>query len=345
MDEYSCTVRTACTRGPAPRLRGPCVSVGRRRCTMAASGATVSAQEVATFRSAGTLLKPSFFTPDEAAAMRQSVEVLRRRKLLANLQVDGTTQNLHMHWPSHHHLMWQVLPWERRVRSAVDRLLGAEAGVEVQYDQIFYKPAVTGEGTPFHTDNAYFRIQDPLRGVAMWIALQDSTAANGTLHVAPWAPGQPARGHQHDTKQHGHELEISGETRGLLDSATVCNLPAGGVAFFCYGVPHCTLPNTTADPRCAVAYHFVDVAQVANHERFWARRHVTGARSNGGVREYGGWGGDATADELWRREVAQATCGPLSASLPHIDVAEAAIVEAQKAAEEGKHAAQQRALL
>ena len=311
-----------------------------------ASGAAVSAQEVATFRSTGTLLKPSFFTADEAAAMRQSVEDLRRRKLLANLQVDGATQNLHMHWPSQHHLLWQVLPWEGRVQSAVGRLLGAEAGVEVQYDQIFYKPAVTGEGTPFHTDNAYFRIQDPLRGVAMWIALQDSAAINGTLHVAPWAPGQPAPDHQQDTRQHGHELEISGETQqSLLTSATACNLPAGGVAFFCYGVPHCTLPNTTVGPRCAVAYHFVDVAQTTHHERFWARRHVTGARASGGVREYGGWGGDATADELWQREVAQAMRGSLSASLPHVDVAEAAIVQAQRAAEEGKHAARQRALL
>ena len=137
-------------------------------------------------------------------------------------------------------MMWQVLPWEGRVVSAVSRLLGsAGQGIEVQYDQLFFQPSRVGEGTAFHTDNAYFKLKDPRAGVAMWIAADDSTVENGTLHVAPWHPGKAEPTHGHDRKQHGHELEISarGAAASLLAEASACTLPAGGVAFFCYGVP------------------------------------------------------------------------------------------------------------
>ena len=38
-----------------------------------------------------------------------------------------------------------------------------------------------GIGTNWHQDNAYFKIRDPMRGTAMWIAAHDATIANGTI--------------------------------------------------------------------------------------------------------------------------------------------------------------------
>ena len=52
-----------------------------------------------------------------------------------------------------------------------------------QLDHIFLKPAHTGIGTDWHQDNAYFKISDPTKGTAMWIALHDAHIENGTLHL------------------------------------------------------------------------------------------------------------------------------------------------------------------
>lgn len=40
-------------------------------------------------------------------------------------------------------------------------------------------------GTHGHTDNAYFRVPDPLRGIAMWIALDDATRATDEMGSDP----------------------------------------------------------------------------------------------------------------------------------------------------------------
>ena len=195
------------------------------------------------------------------------------------------------------------------------------AGVEVQYDQLFRKPGRTGAGTSFHTDNAYFKLRDPLKGVGMWIALDDSTVENGTLHCASWAPGQAAPAHSTDLEQFGGELAID-DPAGLLHSATPCELPAGGVCFFAYGVPHCTLANPTPDPRCAVAYHFVDQAEVDAGVGVGPNphRYLSGDRATGGLREYGsgdGEGGSAlTAAESWAAEVAAAHRGEFVSAVP-----------------------------
>lgn len=127
--------------------------------------AAVSDLEAAQFQATGVLLKPAFFSTEETMAMRRSVDVLRDRGLMGNILVDAATENLQMAWLSHHSRLWQVLPWEPRVTEAVSRLLGA--AVEVHYDQLFFKPALTGAGTAFHDDNAYFRIRDPLKGLGM----------------------------------------------------------------------------------------------------------------------------------------------------------------------------------
>lgn len=129
--------------------------------------AAVSDAEAAQFRATGVLLKPAFFTGDEAAALRRAVDELRGRGLMGNILVDGATENLQMSWMSEHSRLCQVLPWEPRVLQAVSRLLAPADRLEVQYDQVFHKPAKTGAGTAFHNDNAYFKIRDPLRGVGM----------------------------------------------------------------------------------------------------------------------------------------------------------------------------------
>lgn len=132
-----------------------------------------------------------------------------------------------------------------------------------------------------------------------------------------------------DPEQHGGELTIEDQS-GLVSAATPCELLAGGVCFFCYGVAHCTLPNPTPKPRCAVAYHFVDQDEIDAGAGVSprVRRYLTGPRATDGLREYGGWGSDGTAEltaaECWEREVAAIHQGEFAPALPHASDADRA---------------------
>jgi ectoine hydroxylase-related dioxygenase (phytanoyl-CoA dioxygenase family) len=227
-----------------------------------AAAATITAAEVAQFHSTGVVIKRGFFSAEEAAAMRATVQRFLRDGLMADIQRDDA-QNLQMAWLSAHSHLFACLPWEPRVAAAAAALLaqptqpGAEAtrqgadstNVEVHYDQLFYKPARVGAGTSWHTDNGYFRIADPLRGVGMWIALDDSSAANGTLELLPWCPGQPELPHRENDPDKAGGITCADELAAA--QGTSCTVEAGGVVFFCYGVPHCTRDNPTETPRYA----------------------------------------------------------------------------------------------
>lgn len=224
---------------------------------MAASAGKISPAEAAQFRAHGVVVKPNFFSADEAAAMRFTVRRFLADGMTTDIQRDDF-ENLQMAWLSAHSRLFACLPWEPRVSSAVGTLLAKDGGssaaastnVEVHYDQLFYKPARTGAGTTWHTDNGYFRIADPLRGVGMWIALDDAYVTNGTLELLPWQPGQAELSHRENDPDKAGGITCADEVDETQGQP--CELAAGGVVFFCYGVPHCTRANTTDKPRCVL---------------------------------------------------------------------------------------------
>ena len=67
-------------------------------------------------------------------------------------------------------------------------------------------------------------------------------------------------------------------------------LPAGGVAFFAYGVAHCTLANRTEKERAGVALHFINGAMNGTARGGFEpgkRAYLSGAAASGGLREHG----------------------------------------------------------
>ena len=159
---------------------------------------------------------------------------------------------------------------------------------------MFLKPGRHGAGTAWHQDNAYFKIADPLRGTAMWIAIHDATVANGTLHLIPGSHRERYE-HRRDPDSDHHIRAWPPEER-----AEPIELEAGGVAFFCYGTAHCTRANTTARERAGMAFHFLHADYAAPHlvEGDRRRPYLTGPRATGGRTEYG-----VEVAGTWEREV------------------------------------------
>ena len=185
------------------------------------------------------------------------------------------------------------MPFAEKAIAAVAQLIGDP--VVLHLDQVFLKPGKQGMGTNWHQDNAYFQIADPLQGTAMWTAVHDATVENGTIHIIPGSFRQSYE-HSPDPFSSHHIRCYPPE-----DQAVAIELPAGGVAFFAYGVAHCTLGNNTDRERAGVALHFINGAMDAAASSGFPsgeRPYLSGDKASGGLNEHG-----VVVAGTWEQEV------------------------------------------
>ncbi len=256
--------------------------------------------EIAQFRSQGWVAKDEFWSQREVAAMRRELDRLKDVGLLRNVATagDGVTPsddqvNLQLCPMFPHSDIYRAMPFAEKAIAAVRQLIGDP--VVLHLDQVFLKPGKQGMGTNWHQDNAYFQIDDPLKGTAMWTAVHDATVANGTIHVIPGSY-RVAYEHSRDPYSDHHIRCYPPE-----DQAVAVELPAGGVVFFAYGVAHCTLANTTEAERAGVALHFINGAMDATAKSGFPlgkRPYLSGDEASGGLNEHG-----VVVAGTWEREV------------------------------------------
>ena len=240
------------------------------------------------FTGHGYLVVERFFTALEVAAMQAEIERFERESLVRNVSTDGdgktesaSKANLQLCPMSPHSELFRALPFEARVLEAVSELIGSPFVLHL--DQVFLKPPRQGAGTGWHQDNGYFKIEDPLKGTAMWIAIHDGTVANGTLQVVPDA--------FKDNLEHGRDLMSNHHIHCEVDeaNAVACEVKAGDVVFFCYGTPHCTKANVTDHSRAGAAFHFLHADYFREPPPGGSYPHpiLTGPNASDGTVEYG----------------------------------------------------------
>ena len=256
--------------------------------------------EIEQFRSQGWVAKAEFWTAREVGAMRLELDRLKAVGLLRNVATAGDSAtesrdkiNLQLCPMFPHSDFYRAMPFAEKAIAAVAQLIGDP--VVLHLDQVFLKPGKQGMGTNWHQDNAYFQIADPLQGTAMWTAVHDATVENGTIHIIPGSFRQSYE-HSRDPFSSHHIRCYPPE-----DQALAIELPAGGVAFFAYGVAHCTLGNNTDKERAGVALHFINGAMDADAssgfpsgERPW----LSGDKASGGLNEHG-----VVVAGTWEQEV------------------------------------------
>jgi ectoine hydroxylase-related dioxygenase (phytanoyl-CoA dioxygenase family) len=199
----------------------------------------LSSEQLAHYERDGYFAIPDFFTPREVAAMVAELQRFKREELGRNVATDGdgttysrTKINYQIIPLNDKSTLFRALPYNPKVVSVVSQLIGSPF---VRYlDQIFLKPGRSGAGTRWHTDNAYFKISDPTKGVGMWVALHNATVANGTMHMLPGVYRQTFE-HERDLSSDHHITMKADESK-----AVPIEMPAGGAIFFNFGVPHCT---------------------------------------------------------------------------------------------------------
>jgi len=247
------------------------------------------------FREEGYTSEKTFFNNREIAAMQAELDRFKDEGLLRNVATDGdgeslskTTQNLQICPITPKSYFYRSFQFHLKVSSAIRSLIGDP--FVFYLDQIFLKPAVTGMGTNWHQDNSYFKIADPAKGTAMWVALHDATIENGTLHVIPGSHLTPFEHWRDPQSDHHIRCEVPDE------KAVSIELPAGGVAFFNFGVAHSTRTNRTNNERAGLALHFLRSDHIPKNgykqtcqgdSRVFGYTHITGPEATGGVTEFG----------------------------------------------------------
>ena len=230
--------------------------------------------QVDQFLSEGYTTVPHFFSTDEVAAMQLEVARWIDEGMFRDVSTDPDVRQNYQLIPLYSRSrLFKALPFAPKVIDAVGSLIGQPV-IKI-LDQSFYKPSRSGMGTSWHTDNAYFKLRDPLRGTAMWIAVHDGDVANGTLKVVPRAFNEDFP-HARDPASDHHIYTKLDESR-----AVHCELEAGGVVFFCFGTPHATGDNQSDDSRVGVGIHFVNRDFMSPLlEKHWEQTVLSGERNS-----------------------------------------------------------------
>mgnify|MGYP001160943784 CR=1 FL=1 len=243
--------------------------------------------EILSYFNEGYIIRDNFFSDEEIYILQSETEKLFKAGKFKNVATkeDGSEsfskKNLQLIPLFEHSRIFRSLPYQKKVIKAISELIGDPYILHT--DQIFFKPANIGLGTSWHQDNSYFKIDDPLKGVALWIAINDANLENGALKLIP-GMHMKLLYHERDPNSDHHIRCFPQE-----DNAIAVELKAGGVIFFCYGVPHCTGANISNKDRAGLAYHYI-------HEDFFTKkvncypnycRYITGEKSSGGRNEYG----------------------------------------------------------
>jgi phytanoyl-CoA hydroxylase len=236
------------------------------------------------FKQNGYLIVEGFFDKHETNAMQAEVDRLKAEGILSNVSTKAGKANLQLCPMSPHSELFRTLPFAPKVREAVSELIGDP--VVLHLDQVFLKPANHGSGTNWHQDNAYFKLDDPMMGTALWAAVHDANVDNGTLRVIPGS-GNEKMEHSRDPESNHHIRCYPNE-----EDAIPAVMKAGGVIFFAYGVAHATGANKTSTDRAGAAFHFLN-GQAVGTDYFEPKDgkmkhpYITGPKYDGGVEAYG----------------------------------------------------------
>lgn len=255
----------------------------------------LSAEELQYFKDYGYTVVNGLFVQDEVNAMLAELQRFQDEGLGRNVSTDPDAKVNYQVIPLNDKSnLFRALPFAPKVVACISSLIGDPFARHL--DQIFLKPPGQGVGTDWHQDNAYFGLEDPTKGTAMWVALHDANLENGTLHVIPNSHLQ-SFGHARDpgSDHHIHIEELEG-------GEVPIEIRAGSAIFFNYGTAHATKQNRSLRERAGVAFHFYNTNYKLKEGQEPFLVAITGPGATGGKSEYG-----QIIEGTWEKEVARLT--------------------------------------
>jgi ectoine hydroxylase-related dioxygenase (phytanoyl-CoA dioxygenase family) len=167
---------------------------------------------------------------------------------------------------------WRIKPgfhdvlWSPGFVMAASQLLGG--AVRFWHDQLFCKPAHHGGVVAWHQDYSYWTRTQPMNHLTCWIALDDSTRANGCLQYLPGSqrwPLLPITGLAGDMD--AIRQVLTPQQMECFEHPAAIELKRGEASFHHPLMVHGSLANSTDRPRRATVINaFLDGTRSATDQ-------------------------------------------------------------------------------
>ena len=147
--------------------------------------------------------------------------------------------------PRRYHPAWQGNIFEQRARNIAEQLCGE--GMEIDFDQLLAKhPGRLDAVFGWHQDQAYWIDTDDRRTATCWLAVDDSTVANGCMQFLPGSHKEPVRPHRplHGERSASHTLVTDLRADDVMRPVPISR---GDITVHNEGVLHGSGGNTTSD--------------------------------------------------------------------------------------------------
>jgi ectoine hydroxylase-related dioxygenase (phytanoyl-CoA dioxygenase family) len=225
----------------------------------------LSQEQIARFQADGFLILDRLIDPAEARRAAARFEGLFRGEFETGLYPDewnwregrdraDLTRQICNGWKSDYTIASIVL------RAAIGRLcalLAGWPGVRLAQDNVIWKP--TGaKPLGFHQDDSYNGWIDPPHMLTCWIALDDTSAAGGTIEYARGShlwPVAPPIEKFHAPDDYRKELREAAAQVGQTVELVPVEVPAGGCAFHDGRTWHGSDTNRADTPRRSAILH------------------------------------------------------------------------------------------
>jgi ectoine hydroxylase-related dioxygenase (phytanoyl-CoA dioxygenase family) len=220
------------------------------------------------FEADGFLILDKFIDAETVERLRARVEPLFKGEFETGLYPDewnwqegrdrpDRTRQICNGWKSDRTVASVVL--SEQVGRCVAELSGWD-GARICQDNVIWKPA-GAKALGYHQDDSYSKWFTPSHMVTCWIALDDTTAAGGTIEYArgshKWGVSPPIEKF-HAPEDYQKEFRTAAERAGVKADIVPIEVPAGGCAFHHGGTWHGSDMNRADRPRRSVVAHCMD---------------------------------------------------------------------------------------
>ncbi len=228
---------------------------------------TITPRQIEQFRSDGFLVLERFLTEEEVESARSRFEPLFRGEFDTGLYPDewnwcegrdppDRTRQICNGWKSDRTIARIVLKEE--IGRACATLAGW-SGARIAQDNVLWKPP-GAKPLGFHQDNSYCKWVIPMGFTTCWMALDETTAAGGTIEYARgshlWGAFPKIR-QFHAPQDYREALEQAARSTGTQIELVPVEVPSGGCAFHAGGTFHGSDTNRTQQPRRSLVTHCV----------------------------------------------------------------------------------------
>jgi phytanoyl-CoA hydroxylase len=178
---------------------------------------------------------------------------------------------------------WLRLVSDPRLLDIAELFIGPDIALFASH--YFCKPAGTGQPVLWHQDGSYWPL-DPMNVVSLWLAVDDSTPANGCMRVLP--------GTQHLSLQPLQERSDVANVLGSgMDPAAVDEsqavdlvLKAGDVSVHHPNIVHGSNANTSAVRRCGLTIRYIPTSTRITAPEPWPSSFLLRGAAVPGVNTY-----------------------------------------------------------